>query len=60
MADRAESQLILDTGGAEMLFGQGDMLFKAPGTALLQRLQGIYVSEYELNRIINFWRRQAV
>jgi DNA segregation ATPase FtsK/SpoIIIE, S-DNA-T family len=59
MADRAESQLILDTGGAEMLFGHGDMLFKGPGTALLQRLQGIYVSEYELNRIINFWRRQA-
>jgi S-DNA-T family DNA segregation ATPase FtsK/SpoIIIE len=60
MADRAESQLILDTGGAELLFGQGDMLFKAPGTALLQRLQGIYVSEYELNRIINFWRRQVL
>lgn len=59
VADRAESQLILDTGGAELLFGQGDMLFKAPGTAHPQRLQGIYVSEDELNRIINFWRRQA-
>jgi S-DNA-T family DNA segregation ATPase FtsK/SpoIIIE len=59
VADRAESQLILDAGGAEMLFGQGDMLFKTPGTTHLQRLQGCYVSEYELNRIVNFWRRQA-
>lgn len=59
VADRAESQLILDTGGAELLFGQGDMLFKAAGTGHLQRLQGIYVSEHELNRIVNFWRSRA-
>jgi S-DNA-T family DNA segregation ATPase FtsK/SpoIIIE len=60
VADRTDSQLILDTGGAELLFGQGDMLFKAPNTNHLQRIQGLYVSEHELNRIINFWRRQAL
>ena len=52
----AESRLILDQAGAEELLEQGDMLFKAPNTTEPQRIQGIYVSEPERNRIIEFWR----
>jgi S-DNA-T family DNA segregation ATPase FtsK/SpoIIIE len=58
VADRVESQQILDAGGAEKLLGQGDMLYKSPHTSFLQRVQGIYVSEQELQRIIGFWRRR--
>jgi len=59
VVDRSESQLILDVGGAEELLGQGDMLYKAPNSGQLQRVQGAYVSEAELNRIAAFWREQA-
>lgn len=52
----AESRLILDQAGAEELLGQGDMLFKAPHTTEPQRIQGIYVSELERRRIVEFWR----
>jgi S-DNA-T family DNA segregation ATPase FtsK/SpoIIIE len=56
VVDRSESQLILDVGGAENLLGWGDMLYKAPNTTLLQRVQGVYVNEPELNRLVTFWR----
>ncbi len=52
----AESRLILDQNGAEALLGQGDMLFKAPGGVAPQRIQGVYVSERERERILDFWR----
>lgn len=52
----AESRLILDQAGAEELLGQGDMLFKAPHTTELQRIQGIYLSELERRRLVEFWR----
>jgi S-DNA-T family DNA segregation ATPase FtsK/SpoIIIE len=55
---KTDSQLIIDNPGAEMLLGQGDMLYKAPGTNRLERVQGIYVSEQEIDRIINFWYRR--
>lgn len=58
VANRADSQLIIDAPGAESLLGQGDMLFRAPEAGRLQRLQGVYVSEQELDRIINFWYRR--
>jgi S-DNA-T family DNA segregation ATPase FtsK/SpoIIIE len=58
VANRADSQLIIDAPGAENLLGQGDMLFRAPEAGRLQRVQGVYVSEQELDRIINFWYRR--
>jgi S-DNA-T family DNA segregation ATPase FtsK/SpoIIIE len=57
VTDRAESQLILDAAGAEKLLGQGDMLYKAPNTTSLQRVQGVHVSEQEVERLVDFWRR---
>ena len=59
VTDRAESQLILDSAGAEKLLGQGDMLFKSPAAARLQRIQGVFVSPSEIRRIADFWRGQG-
>ena len=58
VSSSADSRLILDASGAEDLFGAGDMLYKAPNTTILQRVQGVYVSEGELKRLVRFWRRQ--
>ncbi|MEM7348335.1 MAG: DNA translocase FtsK [Chloroflexota bacterium] len=58
VTDRQESRLILDANGAEDLLGVGDMLYKAPNTTALQRIQGTFVSEAELEKIIGFWRER--
>ncbi|MDX1521591.1 MAG: DNA translocase FtsK [Anaerolineae bacterium] len=55
--DSADSRLILDAAGAEELFGAGDMLYRAPNSSLLQRIQGVQVSDDELKRIVNHWQR---
>lgn len=55
-----DSRVVLDTPGAEKLLGRGDMLFMAPDSAKLARLQGCFVSDDELARLVNFWRQKAV
>jgi S-DNA-T family DNA segregation ATPase FtsK/SpoIIIE len=52
--------VILDQSGAERLLGRGDMLFQAPDAAAPARLQGVYVSDSEISRLVNWWRVQAV
>jgi S-DNA-T family DNA segregation ATPase FtsK/SpoIIIE len=54
---RADSQLILDASGAEGLLGGGDMLYKAPGTNRLERIQSVFVSEDEIKRIVRICYR---
>ncbi len=54
VASRVDSRTILDTNGAERLLGYGDMLLLAPGTHRLQRVHGAYLSEPEINRIVEF------
>jgi S-DNA-T family DNA segregation ATPase FtsK/SpoIIIE len=56
VASSVDSRVILDQPGAERLLGRGDMLFQSPDAAAPVRLQGAYVSEIELNRLILFWR----
>ena len=51
--------MILDQGGAETLLGQGDMLFRPVGTSRLQRLQGAFVTEDEIARLVAHWARQG-
>jgi S-DNA-T family DNA segregation ATPase FtsK/SpoIIIE len=58
MTGSVDSRLVLDEAGAETLIRPGDMLYKAPNTTRLQRVQGVFVSEVELNRLVRFWRRQ--
>jgi S-DNA-T family DNA segregation ATPase FtsK/SpoIIIE len=55
----ADSRVILDQSGAEKLLGKGDMLFQAPDAPAPIRLQGAYVSDDEINRLVTFWMDQA-
>jgi S-DNA-T family DNA segregation ATPase FtsK/SpoIIIE len=59
VSSQVDSRVVLDSGGAESLLGQGDMLFRPVGTSRLQRLQGAYVSEREIRTITEHWRRQG-
>ncbi len=54
-----DSRVILDQVGAEDLIGKGDMLFQAPNEPSPKRLQGVYLSEEEIQRLVHFWVRQA-
>ncbi len=60
VASSVDSRVILDQPGAERLLGRGDMLFHSPDAPAPIRMQGAFVSEAELNRLILFWRGQAV
>jgi S-DNA-T family DNA segregation ATPase FtsK/SpoIIIE len=59
VASQIDSRVILDQGGAESLLGQGDMLFRPVGTSRLQRIQGAFVTEDEISRIVGHWARQG-
>jgi len=50
----------LDTPGAEKLLGKGDMLYMANDSSKLFRLQGCFVSDDELSRLVHFWRDKAI
>jgi S-DNA-T family DNA segregation ATPase FtsK/SpoIIIE len=54
-----DSRVILDGIGAESLLGRGDMLFLNPEISAALRLQGCYVSDREIDRIVSYWREQA-
>ena len=53
VSTRIDSRVILDTKGAEKLTGKGDMLFKMVGNEELQRLQGAYISDEEIEKVVN-------
>jgi len=57
VASKIDSRTILDAQGAEKLLGNGDMLFLPPGTARIRRLHGAYVSEGEINEIVDFVKK---
>ena len=56
VASSTDSRVILDTTGAERLLGQGDMLFQSPDAAAPVRLQGCFVSDGELQKLIAYWQ----
>ncbi len=60
VASQIDSRVILDQPGAEKLLGRGDMLFQSPDSPSLVRLQGAYVSEPELVRLVQYWRQAYV
>jgi DNA segregation ATPase FtsK/SpoIIIE, S-DNA-T family len=53
VASRVDSRVVLDEMGADKLLGNGDMLFLWPGTSTLLRGQGTYLSDDEINRVID-------
>ena len=59
VATRVDSRTILDVMGAEHLLGRGDMLFLPPGSSRLTRVHGAFVTETEINRVVDFWKAQA-
>jgi S-DNA-T family DNA segregation ATPase FtsK/SpoIIIE len=59
VASNTDSRVILDQPGAERLLGRGDMLFQAPDAPAPVRLQGVFVSDVEINRLVDYWRQQA-
>jgi S-DNA-T family DNA segregation ATPase FtsK/SpoIIIE len=58
VASKIDSRTILDGGGAEALIGKGDMLFIPPGTSNLVRAQGAFVSDDEINAIVDFLKEK--
>jgi len=57
VTSQVDSRVILDGPGADMLLGRGDMLYMAADSARLVRIQGTYVSDREVERIVEFWRK---
>ncbi len=56
VASSVDSRVILDTTGAERLLGRGDMLYVAPEVGSPQRLQGCYVSDREIHKLVRYWK----
>ena len=55
VSSQVDSRTILDGAGAEKLLGRGDMLFMPTDAAKPRRLQGCFVSDQEIERIVRFW-----
>jgi S-DNA-T family DNA segregation ATPase FtsK/SpoIIIE len=56
VTSQIDSRVILDTPGAEALLGRGDMLFMRPDSSKLERLQGCFVSDGELEKLVRYWK----
>jgi S-DNA-T family DNA segregation ATPase FtsK/SpoIIIE len=59
VSSKVDSRTILDQMGAEKLLGAGDMLFVPPGSSRLVRIHGAYVSDTEIERIVDFVKKQG-
>ena len=56
VASSVDSRVIIDSVGAEDLIGKGDLLYQSPEAAAPVRLQGCFVSDIEMERVVDFWR----
>jgi S-DNA-T family DNA segregation ATPase FtsK/SpoIIIE len=59
VSSQIDSRVILDSPGAERLLGRGDSLLMLPDSPKLRRLQGCFVSDQEIRRVVNFWKETA-
>jgi len=59
VASQVDSRTILDTKGADMLIGRGDMLFSPPGSSRLVRAQGAFVSDDEVSAMVEYLKRNG-
>jgi len=57
VSSQIDSRVILDSPGAEKLLGKGDMLYMAPDSPKLARLQGCFVSDAEIKNVVAYWKR---
>jgi S-DNA-T family DNA segregation ATPase FtsK/SpoIIIE len=58
VTSQVDSRTILDGAGAEKLLGRGDMLYMPTEAAKPKRLQGCFLSDAEIERLVNFWGSQ--
>ena len=56
---QVDSRTVLDMAGAEKLLGRGDMLYMPTGAAKPDRVQGVFVSEAEVNAVVKFIKKQG-
>ncbi|MDA0182171.1 DNA translocase FtsK [Solirubrobacter phytolaccae] len=59
VSSQTDSRVILDQNGAEALLGMGDMLFSPVGSSRLQRIQGAFIDEPQIEAITDAWRDQG-
>ncbi len=59
VASAVDARTILDHSGAEHLLGRGDMLFQPGDAPTAERIQGAYITEDEIARLVHFWAAQA-
>ena len=59
VSSQTDSRVILDQNGAESLLGMGDMLFSPVGSSRLQRIQGAFIDEAQIEELTDTWRRQG-
>jgi len=59
VTSKVDSRTILDCNGAESLLGAGDMLYMPPGTSRLNRIHGAFVSDAEVQRVVDFLKKQG-
>ena len=59
MASQIDSRTILDTPGAEDLIGRGDMLYQPSDLPRPMRLQGVFVSDQEIGRVVDHWKARS-
>jgi S-DNA-T family DNA segregation ATPase FtsK/SpoIIIE len=58
VASNTDSRVILDQPGAERLLGRGDMLYMPTDSSKPKRVQGVYLSDAEIDRIVAYWAQQ--
>jgi S-DNA-T family DNA segregation ATPase FtsK/SpoIIIE len=58
VSSQVDSRTILDGGGAEKLLGRGDMLYMPTDAAKPKRIQGVFVSDQEIERLVSFWTQE--
>jgi S-DNA-T family DNA segregation ATPase FtsK/SpoIIIE len=59
VSSQTDSRVILDSNGAESLLGKGDMLFKPGNGSKLNRIQGAFIDEDEIEKLTAHWRKQG-
>jgi S-DNA-T family DNA segregation ATPase FtsK/SpoIIIE len=60
MSSQVDSRTILDMAGAERLLGRGDMLYLPTDASKPKRVQGVFVSDQEIDRLVGYWAQQRV
>ena len=60
VSSQIDSRVIMDTQGAEKLLGKGDMLFLPPDQAKPARIQGAFINDVEVKKLVDFIKNQGV